>query len=92
MRSATLALPPIAADEAARWLFEAGHGLLAVSTDEALAHRLADVLIRHEKRLGQAPSDFPAIRTEMRRLWGEHERVGRSRECRRYHPDPSRRG
>ncbi len=87
---ATLRLPPITAEEAARWLVEAGHGLLAVSSDEALAHRLADVLIRHGVRLGQAPNDYAAIRAEMRRLWGEHERVGRSRECARYLP-PSRR-
>ncbi len=92
MRSAVLSRPLVSPAEAARWLVEAGHGLLAVSSDEALAHRLADVLIRHEKRLGQAPSDYEAVRAEMRRLWGEHERAGRSRECRRYHPDPSRRG
>lgn len=92
MRSATLALPPVTAEEAAGWLYQAGHGMLAVSTDHALAHRLADVLIARDHRLGQAPNDFEAIRAEMRRLWGEHERAGRSRECRRYHPDPSRRG
>lgn len=91
MRSAVLALPPVTAEEAAEWLVAAGHGLLAVSSDEALAHRLADVLIRHGVRLGRAPNDYAAIRAEMRRLWGEHERVGRSRECRRFHPNPSRR-
>ena len=90
MRSAVLSLPPVTAEEAAGWLYTAGHGLLAVSSDEALAHRLADVLIRHDKRLGQAPNDFEAVRAEMRRLWGEHERAGRSRECSRYLP-PSRR-
>lgn len=92
MRSSALTLPPISAEEAALRLYAAGHGLLAVSTDEALAHRLADVLIQQGIRLGRAPNDYAAIRAEMRRLWGEHERVGRSRECRRYHPDPSRRG
>lgn len=91
MRSASLADSLVTAEEAARWLVEAGHGLLSVSSDEALAHRLADVLIRHGVRLGRAPNDYAAIRAEMRRLWSEHERVGRSRECRRYHPDPSRR-
>lgn len=92
MRSAVLARPPVSPTEAARWLVEAGHGLLAVSSDEGLAYCLADVLIAKKHRLGQAPNDFAAVRAEMRRLWGEHERAGRSRECRRYHPDPSRRG
>ncbi|MCP1550661.1 MULTISPECIES: hypothetical protein [Methylorubrum] len=91
MRSAALARP-FTAEEAARWLVAAGHGLLMVSTDEALARRLVEVMIREGKRLGRAPNDFDAIRAEMRRLWGEHERAGRSRECRRFHPDPSRRG
>ena len=92
MRSAVLSDQLITAEEAARWLVDAGHGLLAVSTDEALARRLVDVVIAEKKRLGRAPNDFEAIRAEMRRLWAEHERAGRSRECRRYHPDPSRRG
>ena len=90
MRSAALAEPLITAEEAARWLVDAGHGLLAVSTDEALARRLVDVVIAEKKRLGRAPNDFDAIRAEMRRLWAERERAGRSRECSRYLP-PSRR-
>lgn len=92
MRSAALAERPVTTAAAALWLYEAGHGLLMVSTDEGLAHRLADVLIARKLLLGQAPNDYAAIRAEMRRLWGEHERVARSHECRRYHPDPSRRG
>lgn len=91
MRSATTSRA-VTVTEAAEWLFEARHGLLILSTDEGLAQRLADVMIERGHRLGQAPHDFVAIRAEVRRLWGEHERVGRSRECRRYHPDLSRRG
>ncbi|MGA4550620.1 hypothetical protein [Methylorubrum aminovorans] len=92
MSSLVLSRPLVSPAEAAGWLYQAGHGLLAVSSDEGLAYCLADVLIAHRKRLGQAPNDFAQVRAEMRRLWGERERAGRSRECRRFHPDPSRRG
>lgn len=90
MRSA-LAPRAITTDEAALWLYEAGHGLLILSTDAGLAQRLADVLIARGHRLGQAPNDYAAIRAEVRRLWGEHERAGRSRECARYALPVSRR-
>ena len=77
----------VTATETAQMLLDRGTGLLEVTTDEGLARRIADAFIARGLRLGGAPSDYDAVRAELRRLAFEAERVGRSALCGRYRPD-----
>lgn len=83
---------PISVEETAQMLLDRGVGLFDIATDEGLASKIADSFIAHGKRLAAAPSDYDAVRAELRRLAFEAERAGRSALCGRYAPDFMRAG
>ncbi|MDV2986150.1 UNVERIFIED_CONTAM: hypothetical protein Q9R58_17685 [Methylobacteriaceae bacterium AG10] len=92
MRSAATSLDEISPERAAAMLFDSLVGLKAIETDSGMAEHLVRAIAGRPYRIRQLPDDFEAVRAEMRRLWAEHERAGRSQECRRYHPNASKRG
>lgn len=90
--TATLALSP---EAVAGLLFSRGFVPATLpATDQDLALELARTCEAAGLRAGAVPahaSDFAAIRVALTALTFEAERVGRSRECRRFHPDASKR-